>query len=61
MGGMSVKDQLHAAIDRLSEEEAAAVLLVLQRERDDVEVRRATARLAMRDAMTSAESLADDE
>lgn len=59
-GAMSIKDQLRAAIDNLSEEEAAAVLLVLQRERDDID-RRATAHAAMRDAMTSAEALADDD
>lgn len=60
-GAVGVKDQLRAAIDNLSEEEAAAVLLVLQRERDDIEDRGATARLAMREAMASAEALADDE
>lgn len=60
-GAMSVKDQLRAAIDNLSEEEAAAVLLVLQRERDDSDDRRATAHAAIRDAMASAEALADDE
>jgi len=58
---MGVKDQLRAAIDRLSEEEAAAVLLVLQRERDDIDDRRATAHRAMREAMASAEALADDD
>ena len=60
-GVMGVKDQLRAAIDRLSEEEAAAVLLVLQRERADIDDRRAAAHAAMRDAMASAEALADDE
>ncbi len=57
---MRVKDRLRAAIDNLSEEEAAAVLLAVQRERDDID-RRATAHAAMRDAMASAEALADDE
>jgi hypothetical protein len=55
---MSIKDKLHAAIDSLSEEEAASILLVLQRERDD---RQATARAAMRDSMRASETLADDE
>jgi hypothetical protein len=61
---MSIKDQLRAAIDILSEEEAAAVLLVLQREHDDIDDsrdRQATAHAAMQDAMASAEALADDE
>lgn len=49
------------AIDDLSEEEAAAVLLVLQREPDDIDDRRAIAQAAMREAMASAEALADDE
>lgn len=63
-GAMGVKDQLRAAIDSLSEEEAAAVLLVLQRERDDIQGcrdRQALAHAHMREAMTSAEALADDD
>lgn len=61
---MTVKDRLRAAIDKLSEEEAATVLIVLLRGHDDIANRldrQRAAHAAMYESMASAEELADDD